>query len=111
MSCAQFGYSLYDLCNGLSAAAENRRQQELAALKTGEDAAAHIIKTRERLNHILMKQEFPAGTSPAVITAQLCRNHVLVDKVLYEVRPGIFSTGLFFRPEKHNGNLPGGRYR
>lgn len=82
------------------------RKARLDKIKTKADAEAYRQDVRKRLAESF--GPFPEKTplNPR-ITGQLSTEKLLIDKVIFESRPGFQVTGLFYRPRQISGKIPG----
>lgn len=84
---------------------DERRAQSLAALETEEDFAKLRSRVRGRL--VEMWGAFPERTplNPRQVGV-VDRGDYIVEKILFESRPGFFVTANLFRPQAVDGKLP-----
>ena len=82
------------------------RRVRLDNVRTKADAEAYRQDVRKRLAESF--GPFPEKTplNPR-ITGQLSTEKLLIDKVIFESRPGFQVTGLFYRPKQISGKIPG----
>lgn len=82
------------------------RRARLDNVRTKADAEAYRQDVRKRLAESF--GPFPEKTplNPR-ITGQLSTKKLLIDKVVFESRPGFQVTGLFYRPKQISGKIPG----
>ena len=82
------------------------RRARLDNVRTKADAEAYRQDVRKRLAESF--GPFPEKTplNPR-ITGQLSTEKLLIDKVIFESRPGFQVTGLFYRPKQISGKIPG----
>ena len=82
-----------------------KRDQEIARLKTAEDWRARQEFVKETLQKII--GPFPEKTplNPR-ITGVLERDGFRVEKIIYESFPGFYVTGCLFLPDKIEGKIP-----
>ncbi len=82
------------------------RQERLSRIKTGEDALRYQQEVREKLRRSFGK--LPEKTPlNAKVTGQADTGKLLIDKVIFESRPGVEVTGLFYRRKDISGKIPG----
>ncbi len=82
------------------------RKERLSKITTRADALRYQQEVREKLRASF--GEFPEKTPlNARITGQIDLGKVLIDKVIFESRPGVEVTGLFYRPKNTTGKIPG----
>jgi len=102
-----YGTALYDYLDQLGSCADARRREKLFAVSTAEEAEKHCAEVRNTLRNLMLSNRFTPGTTPPQVVATIEKNGVLIDKVLLEVRPGIFNAGLFWRRADIKGKVPG----
>ena len=102
-----YGTSLYDYFEVLSARAEAEREAALRRITTADEARRHCAEVRRKLKALMEDTSIPAGTAPPQVAGTFRKNGLLIDKVLFEPRPGIPCAGLFMRREDLAGPFPG----
>ena len=99
--------SLYDYFDLLNNRANEARCKKIFGVSSFEEAQKHCAEVKKKLTSLMGKDKFPCGTTPPQVVATIKKNGVLIDKVLLEVRPGIFTAGLFLRKEGVSSPMPG----
>ena len=103
----QYPNSLYDYLEPLSARADEERSSRIFAVSTAAEALDHCACVKEKLKSLMEKDRFSKGSAAPQVMTTINKNGVLIDKVVLEVRPGIFNAGLFLRKENPSGKMPG----
>lgn len=81
--------------------------RNLAGIDSKEDWEKAKDGLRRQLFEMLGLQPLPARTPlEAQITGTVEKNGIVVEKVAFESRPGLYVTGNFYRPVKQEGPLP-----
>lgn len=82
-----------------------RREREIAQLKTKEDWQTRQRFVRERLKSIF--GSFPEKTPlKPVITGTIRKEGYRIEKIVYESHPGFYVTGLVYVPSRLKGRAP-----
>ena len=102
-----YGTSIYDYLETLSAQRDASRREKIFAVSSFEEAQAHSAEVKAKLKALLGKDVFAKGTHAPRILSTIRKNGLLIDKTVIEVRPGIYTAGLFMRREGATGKLPG----
>ena len=102
-----YGNSLYDYLEVLSSRADEARRSRIFAVSSEEEAKKHCADVKKRLQNLMEQESFPKGSRPPQVTCTIEKNGVLIDKVILEVRPGVFTAGLFFRKKGNAAPMPG----
>ena len=102
-----YGTSLYDYFDVLGRNADVRRREKIFAVSTAEEAEKHYTEVKNTLRTLMLHDRFEKGSTPPQVVTTIEKNGVLIDKVLIEVRPGIFNAGLFWRRADIKGKMPG----
>ena len=87
-------------------ALDRKRDARLAKVKTKEDAAKYISEIREKLKNVFGPMP-PVKPIAPQITGTLSTDKLLIDKVLFQSRPGYYVSALFYRPKEYRKKLPG----
>lgn len=102
-----FANSLYDYLEPFSARADEARRRKIFAVSSKDEARAHCREVRQCLQELMEKDRFPKGESSPQVLATIEKNGVLIDKVIIEVRPKVYTAGLFMRKKGISGKVPG----
>lgn len=87
-------------------AADRKRDARLSAIKTRVDAEKYIAEIRRKLEKSFGPIP-PAVPFDAKVTGQLETEKLMIDKVLFQSRPGYVVSALFYRPKTRKGKFPG----
>ncbi|MBQ9336639.1 MAG: acetylxylan esterase [Lentisphaeria bacterium] len=87
-------------------AVDRKRAARLAEVRSREDAEKYMAEIREKLQRIFgpMPEAKPIGPQ---VTGQISTEKLLIDKVLFQSRPGYYVSALFYRPKSAAKKLPG----
>lgn len=102
-----YGTSLFDYLDVLNTKADQRRREKIFAVSDREQAQTHCASVKKTLKDLMEKHVFAKGSTPPQVVMTFEKNGLLIDKVLLEVRPGIFCAGLFMRRADAQGKMPG----
>ena len=102
-----FGTSLYNYMDVLNTQADRRRREKIFSVTNADEARKHSADVKKTLQELMGKNQFSKGTTPPQVVMSFEKNGLLIDKVLLEVRPGIFCAGLFLRRADAQGKMPG----
>lgn len=81
--------------------------RNLANIKTKEDWEKARDNYRRQLFEMLGLQPLPARSPlEAEVTGTVEHEDIVVEKVVFESRPGLYVTGNFYRPKSQDGPLP-----
>ncbi|NNE94133.1 MAG: prolyl oligopeptidase family serine peptidase [Verrucomicrobiales bacterium] len=79
----------------------------LAAIETKEDWENQKDAYRRQLFEMLGLQPLPARSNlKAKVNGQVEKDGIIVERVVFQSRPGLYVTGNFYRPKKQDGPLP-----
>ncbi len=82
------------------------RQERFSRIKTKEDALRYQQEVQAKIRRSFGK--LPEKTPlNARVTGQVDTGKLLIDKVIFESRPGVEVTGLFYRRKDSSGKIPG----
>ncbi len=87
-------------------AADRKRAARLSAVKNRVDAEKYIAEIRRKLETSFGPIP-PAVPFDAKVTGQFETEKLMIDKVLFQSRPGYVVSALFYRPKTRNGKFPG----
>lgn len=90
-------------------ALETRRvaARDLAGVETSEDWERLQPQLRRQLFEMLGLQPLPARTPlEPEVTGTVERDGIVVEKILFQSRPGLYVTANFYRPAEQDGPLP-----
>ena len=87
-------------------AQDRKRAARLAAVKSREDAEKYMAEIREKIKQVFGPMPPLQPISPR-IAGQLSTGKLLIDKVLFQSRPGYYVSALFYRPKTFRKKLPG----
>ena len=102
-----YGTSIYDYLENLSAQRDASRREKLFAVSSFEEAQAHSAEVKAKLQKFMEADSFAKGTHAPRVLSTIKKNGLLIDKTVLEVRPGIYTAGLFMRREDSPGKIPG----
>ena len=102
-----YANSLYDYLEPFSARADEARRRKIFAVSSKAEAQAHCEEVKKKLKDLMEKDRFPKGESAPRVLSTIEKNGITIDKVIIEVRPRIFTAGLFMRKKDISGKLPG----
>lgn len=82
-------------------------EREPAAVLTADEWKSARAQLREQLFEMLGLWPLPERTPlSAEVTGDVKKDGVVVEKILFQSRPGLYVTANFYRPEKVEGKLP-----
>jgi len=82
-------------------------EREPAAILSGEEWKSARGKLREELFEMLGLSPLPERTPlMAEVTGDLKKEGVVVERIVFQSRPGLYVTANFYRPEQGSGKLP-----
>lgn len=82
-------------------------EREPVAVLTAEEWTSARAKLREQLFEMLGLWPLPEKTPlEAQVTGDVKKDGVVVEKIVFQSRPGLYVTANFYRPEKVEGKIP-----